>query len=119
MRAVSKNISTYRLALLGSMSLLAAFGGSAAMAQVEAADDVSSAAETAEPEESAIVVTGSRIARTGIDAPTPTVAMGAADIEAKGITNVVDLLNELPQISTGLSNSNTSFSFGNVGLTQV
>ncbi|WP_160174174.1 TonB-dependent receptor domain-containing protein [Sphingopyxis sp. MWB1] len=67
----------------------------------------------------AIVVTGSRIQRSGIDAPTPTVAVGAEIIEAKGITNVADLLNELPQISTGLSNANTSFSFGNIGLNQV
>lgn len=66
-----------------------------------------------------IVVTGSRIQRTGIDAPTPTVAVTAEDIEASGITNVVDILNELPQISTGFSNANTSFSFGNIGLNQV
>ncbi len=67
----------------------------------------------------AIVVTGSRIQRSGIDAPTPTVAVGADMIESQGITNVVDLLNELPQISTGFSNANTSFSFGNIGLNQV
>lgn len=106
------NHRTLRLALLGSISLFAA-GGPAFAAQAAQETD-EAAAET-----SAIVVTGSRIARTGIDAPTPTVSVGAEDIESGGVTNVVDLLNELPQISTGLSNANTSFSFGNVGLNQI
>lgn len=66
-----------------------------------------------------IVVTGSRLQRSGIDAPTPTMAMTAETIEAKGITNVAEMLNEMPQVATGLSNANTSYSFGNIGLNQV
>lgn len=105
-----------RMALLGSISLFA-FGGPAFAAQ--AGDPTAVLADAEADDGGAIVITGSRIARSGIDAPTPTVAVGAADIEAKGVTNVVDLLNQLPQISTGLSNANTSFSFGNVGLNQI
>lgn len=70
-------------------------------------------------DEPSIVVTGSRIRRSGFDAPTPTVGVGAEEIESSGAVNVVDVLNELPQISTGFSNANTSFSFGNIGLNQV
>lgn len=66
-----------------------------------------------------IVVTGSRLQRSGIDAPTPTMAMTAETIEAKGITNIAEMLNEMPQVATGLSNANTSYSFGNIGLNQV
>lgn len=66
-----------------------------------------------------IVVTGSRLQRSGLDAPTPTMAMTAETIEAKGITNIADILNEMPQVATGLSNANTSYSFGNIGLNQV
>lgn len=66
-----------------------------------------------------IVVTGSRLQRSGLDAPTPTMAMTAETIEAKGITNIAEILNEMPQVATGLSNANTSYSFGNIGLNQV
>jgi iron complex outermembrane recepter protein len=73
--------------------------------------------EPAEVDE--IVVTGSRLQRSGLDAPTPTMAMTAETIEAKGITNIAEILNEMPQVATGLSNANTSYSFGNIGLNQV
>lgn len=66
-----------------------------------------------------VVVTGSRLQRNGLDAPTPTMALTAETIEAKGITNIADILNEMPQVATGLSNANTSYSFGNIGLNQV
>lgn len=66
-----------------------------------------------------VVVTGSRLQRSGIDAPTPTVALTAETIEAKGVTNIAEMLNEMPQVATGLSNANTSYSFGNIGLNQV
>lgn len=66
-----------------------------------------------------IIVTGSRIARPELDAPSPTTVVDAAAIEAGGITNIVDLLNDLPQIGNGNFNTNTSFSFGNVGLNQL
>src|SRR5690606_28538975 len=90
-----------RAGLLTSISLFAGIGSATAQTATSAASESSAQMET-------IVVTGSRIARTGLDAPTPTVSLGAQDIEAGGITNTVDLLNELPQISTGLSNANTS-----------
>ncbi len=101
--------------LLAGAAGLATFLASPAIAQ-EAAEEEAQAEEGADD---MIVVTGSRIRRTGIDAPTPTVVVGEELIEAKGITNIVDLLNEMPQISTGFSNANTSFSFGNIGLNQV
>lgn len=66
-----------------------------------------------------VVVTGSRLQRSGLNAPTPTMALSAETIEAKGITNIADILNEMPQVATGLSNANTSYSFGNIGLNQV
>src|SRR5690606_39758989 len=60
-----------------------------------------------------IVVTGSRLQRSGLDAPTPTMAITAETIEAKGITNVVDILNEMPQDrkSTRLNSSHVKISY--------
>ncbi|WP_447755603.1 TonB-dependent receptor plug domain-containing protein [Sphingopyxis fribergensis] len=106
-----------RKGFLGSVCLAGLLVAYPVQAQQASEDPVAGepgGSETQPGEE--IVVTGSRIARTSITAPTPTVTVGAAQIEAQGITNAVDLLNQLPQISTGLSNANTSFTFGNAGL---
>lgn len=106
--------------LLTSASVWTLVTIGAVYAQAPAETSATANAKTVTDQEIAeIVVTGSRIARTGMDAPTPTVSVGAEAIEAGGIVNVIDLLNELPQISTGFSNANTSFSFGNIGLNQV
>ncbi len=42
-----------------------------------------------------VVVTASRV-RTGFTAPTPTTVVGEAQIEKRGVTNVADVLNEVP-----------------------
>lgn len=43
-----------------------------------------------------IVVTGSRIARDGTDAPTPVTVLGSDYLGQRGQTNIADALNELP-----------------------
>ncbi|QOC21965.1 TonB-dependent receptor [Wenzhouxiangella sp. AB-CW3] len=89
------------------------------MSAQEAGEDEPRESESAPEALETIVVTGSRLRRTGFDAPTPTISVEAEEIEAAGIVNVADIINELPQIATGFSNENTSFSFGNIGLNQV
>jgi len=56
-----------------------------AMAQDQAADQVEE-----------IVITGSRVARTGFTAPTPVTVLGAEQIQRLGDTNVGQALNRLP-----------------------
>ncbi|MEO7786794.1 MAG: Plug domain-containing protein, partial [Sphingomicrobium sp.] len=43
-----------------------------------------------------IVVTASRVARLGFDAPTPTKILGAETLQQRAATNVGDFLNEIP-----------------------
>lgn len=43
-----------------------------------------------------VIVTGSRVARAGFDAPTPTTVLGVEAIEQRGLPNVGDFLNEVP-----------------------
>lgn len=43
-----------------------------------------------------IVVTGSRIARSGMEAPTPTKIINAAALEARGATSIGEVLAEVP-----------------------
>lgn len=59
-----------------------------------------------------IVVTGSRITRSGFSAPTPTTVVGLADIQKAAPANIADFVNQLPQLSgsstTRTGNNNTS-----------
>lgn len=43
-----------------------------------------------------IVVTGSRVARAGFDAPTPTTVLSAEEMEQRGMSQVGEFLNEVP-----------------------
>lgn len=63
-----------------------------------AAQTVPAATADQPPEEKleSIVVTGSRIARGGFEAPTPVSVVGADRIEERATTNIGQLLNELP-----------------------
>ena len=74
-----------------------------------------SAAEQAPLEEQAIVVTGSRIARSGFDQPTPVTVFGAEQAQALGVTNIADGLNQLPSFRASSSPSNVGSGGGNVG----
>lgn len=71
----------------GLVALLLAGVASSAVAQ-DVADD-SEDAQT-------ITVTASRVARDGYTAPTPTTVIGADALQARGATNIADVLNETP-----------------------
>ncbi|MBY8824266.1 TonB-dependent receptor domain-containing protein [Sphingomonas colocasiae] len=85
-------------------------------------------AQTAEPppaqpepqaEEAAgdIVVTGSRIARSGFAAPTPMTTLGTDEFEAAAPQNLANLVNTLPALKSSLtpasSSNNSNFGTGN------
>lgn len=74
--------------------------GGASVATREAAEDI-----VAED----IVVTGSRIARTGYSQPTPVNVISAQAIEQTGFSNVSDILNRTPQVGVGLGSANSFF----------
>jgi len=84
-----------RAALLGSAATLAAsFAlGTGAYAQ-DAADE-----ESIEE----VVVTGSRIIRRDLNAPSPVTVVGAADIAVSGETDVSKLLREIPALNGSLT----------------
>lgn len=69
----------------------------------------------------AVVVTGSRIQRTGYDQPTPVTVVGAEDILSSGQPNLADFVNELPSVSgsTAPSTSNRALSNGAAGISSV
>jgi len=81
------------------------------------------AAATAAPATSAeagtgeIIVTGSRVARQGFDAPTPTKVLSAEDLQRRGSTNVGDFLNEIPAFRPSQNNQTATTSFNSTGQT--
>jgi outer membrane receptor protein involved in Fe transport len=71
----------------------------------------------ADDEESAerIIVTGSRVVRTGFDTPTPVTVMDSALTEDLGIVNVGDTLRRLPQNTAFFTETNVGIGNFNVG----
>lgn len=65
-----------------------------AQAQTVENERSSAAPEATQVDE--IVVTGTRVARAGFDAPTPTTVLGAEALEQRALPNVGEFLNEVP-----------------------
>lgn len=63
-----------------------------------------------------ITITGSRIPREGFVTPTPITVLNADDIRSTGAVTIGDLINELPQLGSTFSLSNSSRFIGTVGL---
>ncbi|HRO04321.1 MAG TPA: hypothetical protein PLS69_12020, partial [Terricaulis sp.] len=68
-------------------------------------------------DQSEIVVTGSRIARSGFSAPTPTTMLGAEELQVSAATNLADVVNTLPAVKPTLTpasaSNNSNFGSGN------
>ncbi|WP_461343864.1 TonB-dependent receptor plug domain-containing protein [Brevundimonas sp. GN22] len=62
-----------------------------------------------------VVVTGSRIRRSGTQTPTPTTIINAETIRTSGVSELADLVNEIPSLFVTQSNQ-TSNQRGNAGL---
>lgn len=77
------------------------------------AQDEDGAAELEE-----IVVTGSRIRRSGFDTPSPVTVIGVDEVAAATSPALGDMLNEMPQLRTtfGLSNSQGFIGTAGIGL---
>lgn len=62
-----------------------------------------------------IIVTGSRIRRSGAQTPTPTTIIDAETIRNSGVSELADLVNEIPSLFV-TQNNQTSNQQGNAGL---
>src|SRR5690606_40221039 len=73
-------------------------------------------AQVASPEEE-VIVTGSRIRREGYDAPTPTTVVDNTFMDSLGISNVADMITQVPSNVSFFQPENTSGSPFFVGST--
>jgi outer membrane receptor protein involved in Fe transport len=62
-----------------------------------------------------IVVTGSRIARSGFDSPTPVTVLGSEQIARQGASNIAEVLNEIPAFRPQSTPSTTAIFMNNIG----
>jgi iron complex outermembrane receptor protein len=89
---------------------------SAAVAAALAAPVMAQEAEPPPAEVSEITITGSRISTvSGFTAPTPVSVVGAERIEQRAVTNIGDLLNELPAFRATQTPASQGLSGGYVG----
>lgn len=84
----------------------------------EAAEAAAGQADAQGEEQGEIVVTGSRIARDGYEAPTPLTVVGEEEIQAAAPANVADFVNDIPSVvgSATPATSNASISSGTAGV---
>ena len=84
----------------------------AALASPAAAQSGSPPSVPAAEDREAIIVTGSRIRRLDFDSLEPTVVVSSEYLEARGLTNVADALNEIPSFGVGVTPEGGQSSFG-------
>ena len=99
-----------RAALLGSAATMIA--GTVIGQPANAQDLVQDDEATIEQ----MVVTGSRIKRTGLTAPTPVTVLGAEQLSLSGETNLGNLLNQLPALGSTFSSASSTGFIGTTGL---
>ena len=81
-------------------------------------------AQDGQAEESAVsevIVTGSRVARSGYDTPTPVTVIGEQEIAAAAPTNIADFVNDLPSVSGSSTRQtgNAAISSGAAGINSI
>jgi outer membrane receptor protein involved in Fe transport len=111
-------MSALKITSRGALAV-ALFWSGGAMAQV--ADTAAPAPQDTgaqETDENLVVVTGSRIARDGFQAPTPLTVINSEDIQATAPANVADFVNDIPSLvgSATPANSNLQISAGTAGV---
>ncbi len=84
-----------------SRSLLLLAAGAALSVAGQAHAQQAAEAEVEQGED--IIVTGSQIARTGFDTPTPVTVVSTADFERVGAPNIADALNQLPALKASVT----------------
>lgn len=96
-RIVRDGVSRLPVILMSSGIVCGALASAPAFAQ-EAAPE---AAASPEAETGTIVITGSRLVRTDLTAPSPLTVVGEDDIKLSGSVTIENTINEFPQLSSG------------------
>ncbi|MFN5902640.1 MAG: TonB-dependent receptor, partial [Novosphingobium sp.] len=116
-RATSLESAAIAVALLGVAGVATpAYAQDAAAPQAEACADENKNGVCDTEERSAIVVTGSRIARPNLESAVPIASIGGEEFVSEGNNNIGEVLNELPQLRSTFSQQNPGLGIGIAGL---
>ncbi|WP_411339832.1 TonB-dependent receptor [Sphingopyxis sp. J-6] len=63
-------------------------------------------------DDASIVVTGTRVNRSGFTAPTPETVLGEAELEGRAPANIANVVNDLPQLTPTLNPSTSGVGVG-------
>jgi iron complex outermembrane recepter protein len=75
--------------------------------------------QTPAASEQSIVITGSRIKRPEIESPVPVAVLGQQALLQDAAANIADTINELPQVATGTTRTNTNFLVSGTGVSSL
>jgi iron complex outermembrane recepter protein len=90
-----------RLATVSALALAVAGAGAAAAQDTGAVEE--------------LVVTGSRLGRSGFTAPTPTTVIGATEMQSQAPVTIADVLNDLPSFRQSVSPRSASLNQSGAG----
>ena len=99
---------------LGQACILSMCAGSVAYAQAATAPASAAQPESSDEAEQ-VVITGSRITRSGFDTPSPVTVMGADELRALSVTNIGAAVSQLPAFRASTNPSTNGFGSFNVG----
>ena len=102
---------------LGAFLILLGMTGACTIAQAQETGTPAASSENSAKSEqlSEVVVTGSRVARSTFTTPNPVTVLDSKDIQNLGLTNVGEVLGELPQNSNFFAANNVGLGNFNVG----
>lgn len=98
------------LAYLAGASVAALLWAGATPALAQEAGGSQGEAEA--PADADIIVTGTRVNRSGFTAPTPQTVLGIDELEARAPANLANVVNDLPQLSPTVSPGTTLLGVG-------
>lgn len=101
-------MSPIKRSLFASSMLIALATAGGVCAQTTSSSDKS----TSDKASTEIIVTGSRIARTNVDAPQPIDVVTPQDIHERGFANLADIINQLPSAGAGITPTGAQNDYG-------
>lgn len=107
-RSIDSGVRVSRWALAGVLAMLAS-------APAFAQETANSTSATDKAEQEAIIVTGSRLARSTFDTPSPVTVLGGADLERLAVVNVGQVVDLIPAFRPSTSPTTQGFGSFNVG----
>lgn len=118
--AAKKTVRLYRSASVLAFAAMTGMAGSghAQAPQAQRQDTAQTAPradDLAQVQAQEIIITGSRIARSGFNTPSPVTVLGADQIARQGTSNVAQVLNEIPAFRAQSSPSTSAIFMSNLG----